>query len=109
MRNGMGSIVPEGYHIAPRNIDTSKPFMGAFDKLEREVFASALVVHCQYAGYWVSIDRAEVENICNQLGANIRFLDWFLEQGLIVRDRYQNFCLTEAFVLCCYKVAPKKV
>lgn len=44
------SIVPEGYHIAPGNIDTSKPFMGAFDKLGREVFASALVIYCQYRG-----------------------------------------------------------
>jgi len=56
----------------------------------------------------VSMDRAGIEGICNQLSANSRFLDWFLEQGLIVRDRYENFCLTETFVKRCYEVSPKK-
>lgn len=56
----------------------------------------------------MSMDRAGIEGICNQLSANSRFLDWFLEQGLIVRDRYENFCLTETFVKRCYEVSPKK-
>ncbi|MBI5421413.1 MAG: hypothetical protein HZA35_03865 [Parcubacteria group bacterium] len=101
-------IVPEGYHIAPGNIDTSKPLMGAFNKLGREVFASTLIINCQLQGYWTSMNRATIENVCKQLGANICFLDWFIEQHLIVCDRYGNFCLTEAFVKRCYEVSPKK-
>ncbi|MEK7498720.1 MAG: hypothetical protein AAB611_02565, partial [Patescibacteria group bacterium] len=88
----MSPIVPEGYHITPSHIDTSKNFMGAFDKLGREVFACALVIYCQYKGYWISMDHVTIKDICGQLGANIYFFYWFLEQHLMARDRYNKFC-----------------
>ncbi len=102
------SIVPEYYRIKPSSIDTSKQFMGAFGKLGREVFAGALVMYCQHVGYWVSFNESTIQDVCNQAGANIAFLPWFLESGLIVKDRHERLCLTEEFVERCHSASPKK-
>ncbi len=101
-------IIAENFHIKPSDIDTNKPFMGAFGKLGMEVFASIIVRMCQYIGYWDAFTRKQIEDCCIQRGANAIFLERFMEQNLMICDVNGGFCVTEEFVRRCYEAAPKK-
>jgi len=99
-------IVPENYAIKPSNINTSQPFLGAFDKMGREVLANAIVQLCQGINYWCSFSREELANVCQITGANIYFLKDLIEMGYIVADKQDRYCVTIQFVKKCHAIAP---
>lgn len=101
-------IAPENYCISPHHINTKKFFLSAFGKMGAEVLANTIVQLCQSKGYWISFSEKELQTVCAITGANIKFLDNLLNEGLVVADSQKRYCVTEEFIKKCHEASPAK-
>jgi hypothetical protein len=110
------------YPIKPEDIDTSKPFMEAFDHTETESSARWVVRFCQEKESWGPFREEELQTFYNRTYPESRFhFNRLIEPGMtyesrgsllrgggwLVRDG-TNLRVTHDFITRCFRASPAK-